>query len=447
MKKKVLIINRGEIALRILRACKELGYTAVLAYSEADKSSLPVRLADETLCIGPGPATKSYLNTQNIIAAAEIAHTDLIHPGYGFLSENANFVEQLEKSQFTLVGPSADHILLMGDKVQARKFMQAHGIPTVPGSDGALGNDIQLTKNTAAMIGYPVLLKAAGGGGGRGMRIAFQENELESALSTTSQEAQNAFGNSAIYMEKFLANPRHIEIQILSDGHHAIHLGARDCSLQRRYQKVIEESLPIDIDADKINKIGELCVDVCKKIGYKGAGTFEFLYENNEFYFIEMNTRIQVEHPVTEMITGIDLLKEQILIADGHPLSLQQEDISFTGHSIECRINAEDPVTFAPDPGTIDFYHPPGGFGVRMDTHLYTGYKVPPYYDSLIGKLIVHAPSRSEALSKMAHALDEIVVEGIKTNISFHKRLIKYLMECENPYDIKTVENILKVAV
>ena len=444
MSKKVLIINRGEIALRILRACHELGYKAIVAYSIADKSSLAVRLADETLCIGPGTASKSYLNAQNIIAAAEIAHADFIHPGYGFLSENAEFVEQVEKSGFSLIGPSSAHIRLMGDKVRARQFMQSHDIPTVPGSDGALTDDIELMKKTAQLIGYPVLLKAAGGGGGRGMRVVEKESDLQSAFMTTKQEAKKAFANSAIYMEKFLSEPRHIEIQILSDGIDALSLGARDCSLQRRYQKVIEESLPININRQKIDEIGELCSRLCTKIGYVGAGTFEFLYQDGQFYFIEMNTRIQVEHPVTEMITGIDLLQEQILIADKQPLRIKQSDIKFSGHAIECRLNAEDSVSFLPSPGTIKFYHPPGGPGIRMDTHIYTGYSVPALYDSLLGKLIVHAPTREKALIKMRYALEELVIEGIETNISMHKDLIKKLMSDNTSYDIKTLERHLE---
>lgn len=446
MKKKILIINRGEIALRILRACKELGYTAVIAYSEADKTSLPVRLADEALCIGPGPAQKSYLNTQNIIAAAEISQADLIHPGYGFLSENASFAEQIEKSGFKLIGPSSSHISLMGDKVHARQFMQSHNIPTVPGSVGVLNQDKEITKKTANLIGYPVLLKASGGGGGRGMRVVEYESELEMALASTRQEALKAFGNSDIYMEKFLSNPRHIEIQLICDGSRAIHLGARDCSIQRRYQKLIEESLPVDIDSNMIEEIGRRCVDVCEKIGYLGVGTFEFLYQDHQFYFIEMNTRIQVEHPVTEMITDIDLLKEQILIADGHKLTLQQNQIVFQGHAIECRLNAESADQFLPSPGKISFYHPPGGFGVRLETHIFTGYEVPSFYDSLLGKLVTYAPTRHEALVKMRHALDEIVIEGISTNISLHKELIECLIMQKHSYDIKTFMPLLKAA-
>lgn len=422
---KVVIANRGEIALRILRACRELGIKTVAVHSTADRDLLHVRLADEAICIGPAPAAESYLNVPRIISAAEMTDSVAIHPGYGFLSENADFAERVESSGFIFVGPPAHCIRLMGDKVSAIKAMKKAGVPCVPGSDGPLGNDPADNLRMAKKIGYPVLIKAAGGGGGRGMRVVHTEATLLNSISLTRTEAKAAFNNDMVYMEKYLQNPRHIEIQILSDGKHAIHLGERDCSMQRRHQKVLEEAPAPGITEKQREKIGRLCAEACVKMGYKGAGTFEFLYENGEFYFIEMNTRVQVEHPVTEMITGIDIVKEQLKIASGLPLKIQQKEIQIQGHAIECRINAEDPKTFMPCPGKIQWYHPPGGPGIRMDTHIYNGYSVPPNYDSLIGKLIAYGSTRQEAIARMQNALDEIVVEGIKTNIPMHRELMK----------------------
>ncbi len=422
---KVLIANRGEIALRIHRACKELGIKTVAAYSTADKELMHVRLADEAVCIGPANSADSYLNIPSVISAAEIAHVDAIHPGYGFLAENDEFADAIEHSGFTFIGPDGKTIRKMGNKVSAIKAMKAAGIPCIPGSNGELGTDANTNKALANKIGYPIIIKAAGGGGGRGMRVVREEKELINTIATTKTEASAAFGNSSVYMEKFLENPRHIEIQVLCDGQgNAIHLGERDCSMQRRHQKVIEEAPAPGITPAAREKIGKLCVDACLAIQYKGVGTFEFLFENGEFYFIEMNTRIQVEHPVTEMITGIDLIKEQIRVAAGIPLTLKQSDIVLHGHAIECRINAEDPKNFTPSPGTVKLFHCPGGLGVRMDTHLYNSYRVPPYYDSLIGKLITWGETRDIALARMNNALSEIYIDGIKTNIALHADLI-----------------------
>lgn len=426
MFKKVLIANRGEIALRILRACKELGIRTVAAYSAADKDLMHVRLADEAVCIGPANSAESYLNMPALISAAEITHADAIHPGYGFLAENADFAEKVEKSGFKFIGPSATVIRMMGNKVSAIKTMSAAGIPCIPGSNGALTDDDERNLAIAAQIGYPVLIKASGGGGGRGMRVVHKEADLLNFIAMTRTEAAAAFGTDEVYMEKFLGNPRHIEIQVIGDGQgHAVHLGERDCSMQRRHQKVLEEAPAPGITPAEREKIGALCVKACIDINYAGAGTFEFLYENGQFYFIEMNTRIQVEHPVSEMITGIDIIKEQIRVASGLPLSITQADVKIKGHAIECRINAEDPKTFMPCPGKIELYHAPGGFGVRMDSHLYTGYRVPPYYDSLIGKLIAYGETREIAIERMKNALTELVVEGIKSNIALHQDLMQ----------------------
>lgn len=444
MFKKVLIANRGEIALRIHRACKELGIKTVAVYSSADKDLMHVKLADESVCIGPANSTNSYLSIPAVISAAEIAHVDAIHPGYGFLAENADFAERVEESGFTFIGPSPKTINLMGNKVSAINAMRKAGIPCIPGSNGALSDNNKTNIEIARQIGYPVLIKAAGGGGGRGMRVVRQESDLIDYITMTKTEAAAAFGNDEVYMEKFLENPRHIEVQVLSDGQgNAIHLGERDCSMQRRHQKVIEEAPAPGITPEQREKIGSLCVQACIDINYRGAGTFEFLYENGEFYFIEMNTRVQVEHPVTEMITGIDIVKTQILIAAGQPLPVKQEEIHFKGHAIECRINAEDPFTFLPCPGNINVYHAPGGMGVRMDSHIYTGYKVPPYYDSLIAKLIVHATSRKNALNRMNNALEETVIEGIKTNIPLHQHLIEDKDFCETAQNIHYLEKKL----
>lgn len=422
---KILIANRGEIALRILRAAKELGIKTVAVHSAADKDLKHVLLADETVCIGPALSSKSYLNIPAIISAAEVTSAAAIHPGYGFLSENADFAEQVERSGFIFVGPKADTIRLMGDKVSAINAMKKAGVPCVPGSDGPLGNDIQVNQQIAKKIGYPVIIKASGGGGGRGMRIVRSELELEQSIAMTKMEAKNAFNNDVVYMEKFLENPRHIEIQVLADGKgHAVYLGERDCSLQRRHQKVVEEAPAIGITQKMREFIGERCVQACINIGYRGAGTFEFLFEEGEFYFIEMNTRIQVEHPITEMITNVDLIKEQLRIADGQKLSLKQKDIHIKGHSIECRINAEDPVTFMPSPGKITRFHPAGGFGIRWESHIYTGYVVPPHYDSMIGKLITFGETREIAIARMKNALTELVIDGIKTNIPLHLEIM-----------------------
>ena len=446
MLEKIVIANRGEIALRILRACKELGIKTVATYSVADREQKHVYLADESVCIGPATSIDSYLNIPAVISAAEVTDAVGIHPGYGFLSENADFAERVEQSGFTFVGPKAETIRVMGDKVSAIKAMKKAGIPCVPGSDGPLGDDSKQLMKTAKEIGYPVIIKAAGGGGGRGMRVVYSEATLLKSITLTRAEAAAAFGNDIVYMEKFLEHPRHIEIQILADEHgNVIYLGERDCSMQRRHQKVIEEAPAPGLSEKTRKKIGELCVKACKTISYRGAGTFEFLYENEEFYFIEMNTRIQVEHPVTEMITGVDIVKEQLRVASGDPLNYKQADIKVRGHAIECRINAEDPETFLPSPGTIEHYHPPGGFGIRVDTHVYQGYKVPPYYDSMIGKLIAHAETRELALSRLSMALSEIVIDGIKTNIPLHQNLVQDTAFTAGGTDIHYLENKLGI--
>ncbi|MCB8890005.1 acetyl-CoA carboxylase biotin carboxylase subunit [Vreelandella malpeensis] len=423
---KVLIANRGEIALRILRACKELGIKTVAVHSKADRDLMHVRLADEAVCIGPAPSAQSYLNIPALISAAEVTDSSAIHPGYGFLSENANFAEQVERSGFTFIGPRAETIRLMGDKVSAIEAMKAAGVPTVPGSDGPLGDDDATNLATANRIGYPVIIKAAAGGGGRGMRVVHTEGHLLSAITVTRTEAHAAFGDGTVYMEKFLEKPRHVEVQVLADGQgNAIHLYDRDCSLQRRHQKVLEEAPAPGLDPEARAKVLEACREACIEINYRGAGTFEFLYEDGEFFFIEMNTRVQVEHPVTEMVTGVDIVKEQLRIAAGLPLSIRQEDVKLDGHAFECRINAEDARTFMPSPGKVTLFHAPGGLGVRMDSHMYTGYSVPPHYDSLIGKLITWGASRDIALTRMRNALDELLVEGIKTNIDLQKDLVR----------------------
>lgn len=425
MIKKVLIANRGEIALRILRACKELGIQTVAIYSKADQNLKHVRLADEAVCIGPSSSVESYLNIPAVISAAEITDADAIHPGYGFLAENADFAERVEESGFIFIGPTHETIRLMGDKVSAIKAMQTAGIPCVPGSDGALTLEEEENIKIAEKIGLPIIIKAAGGGGGRGMRVVRHEHDLLNAIAMTRTEAEAAFGNGQVYMEKFLDHPRHIEIQVLGDGQgNAIHLGERDCSTQRRHQKVIEEAPAPGISESERTRIGERCVTACKEMKYRGAGTFEFLYQDGEFYFIEMNTRIQVEHPVTEVITGIDIVKEQIKIAAGQSLNFTQEDIEFRGHALECRINAEDPRTFIPSPGTITLYHAPGGPGIRVDTHIYSDYRVPPYYDSMIGKIISFGETREVAIARMRNALDETIIEGIKTNIPLHQEIL-----------------------
>ncbi|WP_257265323.1 acetyl-CoA carboxylase biotin carboxylase subunit [Endozoicomonas sp. ONNA2] len=422
---KVVIANRGEIALRILRACKELGIKTVAVHSKADANLMHLHLADESVCIGPNNPADSYLNIPAIISAAEVTHANAIHPGYGFLSENADFAEQVERSGFTFIGPSADVIRLMGDKVSAIEAMQKAGVPTVPGSNGSLTEDHSHTMAIARDIGYPVIIKAAGGGGGRGMRVVYNEEDLISSVALTKSEAGAAFNNDTVYLEKFLQNPRHVEFQVLADGQgNAIHLGDRDCSLQRRHQKVIEEAPAPGIPDEKRQEVASACIRACIELGYKGAGTFEFLYENGKFYFIEMNTRVQVEHPVTELISGIDIVKEQLRIASGLPLGVAQRDIELKGHAFECRINAEDPKTFMPSPGKVLQFHAPGGNGVRVDSHLYNGYRVPPYYDSLIAKIISYGPDRETALIRMKNALDETVIDGIKTNIPLHQDLV-----------------------
>ena len=422
---KVLIANRGEIALRIQRACRELGITTVVVHSTADTDAKYVKLADESVCIGPPPSKDSYLNVPAIISAAEVTDAEAIHPGYGFLSENADFAERVEKSGFVFIGPRPESIRLMGDKVSAKQAMTAAGVPTVPGSEGVLSEDPREFTKIARAIGYPVIIKAAGGGGGRGMRVVHTEAALVNAVNMTRQEAQTAFGNAAVYMERFLENPRHIEIQVLADQHrNALWLGERDCSMQRRHQKIIEEAPAPGIARKLIERIGDRCADACKKMGYRGAGTFEFLFENGEFFFIEMNTRIQVEHPVTEMVTGIDLVQQQIRVAAGEKLALRQRDIVQRGAAIECRINAEDPYKFTPSPGRITGWHPPGGPGVRVDSHAYSGYFVPPNYDSMIGKLICYGDTREQALARMRIALSETIVEGIQTNIPLHRELM-----------------------
>lgn len=425
MIKKLLIANRGEIALRILRACKEMGIKTVAVHSKVDHNLKHVRLADEAVCIGPNPSTESYLNIPAIISAMEITDSVAVHPGYGFLAENANFAEQVQKSGFIFIGPDADVIRLMGDKVSAIEAMKAAGVPTVPGSDGPLPENKEECLAIAKRIGYPIIIKAAAGGGGRGMRVVHTESALLNSIHVTKAEAGAAFGDDTVYMEKFLQNPRHVEVQVIADGQgNAIHLGDRDCSLQRRHQKVIEEAPAPHISDEARQSVYDACIKACIDINYRGAGTFEFLYEDDRFYFIEMNTRIQVEHPVSEMVTGIDLIKEQIRVCTGEKLSVTQDDIVIRGHSIECRINAEDPKTFMPCPGTIKTYHPPGGLGIRVDSHLYSGYTVPPNYDSMIAKLITFGETREIALRRMRNALDEMVIDGIRTNIELQKELV-----------------------
>ena len=425
MFEKILIANRGEIALRIQRACRELGIKTVVVHSEVDTEAKYVKLADESVCIGPAASRDSYLNIPAIISAAEVTDAEAIHPGYGFLSENADFAERVEKSGFVFIGPRADSIRLMGDKVSAKDAMKKAGVPVVAGSDGALPEDAREIVKIARSVGYPVIIKASGGGGGRGMRVVHTEAALVNAVNTTRQEAGTAFGNPAVYLEKFLENPRHVEIQVLADEHrNAIHLGERDCSMQRRHQKVVEEAPAPGITRRLIDKIGARCADACRKIGYRGAGTFEFLYENGEFYFIEMNTRVQVEHPVTELITGYDIVQQQIRIAFGERLSIRQRDVSPRGHAIECRINAEDPFKFTPSPGRITAWHPPGGPGIRVDSHVYAGCVIPPNYDSLIAKVIAYADTREQAIARMRVALSEMVVEGIQTNLALHRELM-----------------------
>ncbi len=425
MFKKILIANRGEIALRIQRACRELGIKSVMVYSEADRDAKYIRLADEAVCIGPAPSSASYLCMPAIISAAEVTDSEAIHPGYGFLSENAGFAERVERSGFQFIGPTPESIRIMGDKVSAKQAMIKAGVPCVPGSEGELPEEPERIRRIAKNIGYPVIIKASGGGGGRGMRVVHTEAALVNAVAMTKNEAAAAFGNPSVYMEKYLENPRHVEIQVMADKYkNAVYLGERDCSMQRRHQKVIEEAPAPGIARKLIEKVGERCVAACKKIGYRGAGTFEFLYEDGEFYFIEMNTRVQVEHPVTEMTTGIDIVKTQILVAAGEKLPFTQKQIQMRGHAIECRLNAEDPFHFTPSPGRITMWHPPGGPGVRVDSHVYTNYFVPSHYDSMVGKLIVHGDTREQALARMRTALGETVVEGIKTNIALHRELM-----------------------
>ncbi len=444
MLEKVLIANRGEIALRILRACKELGIRTVAVHSTADRELMHLALADESVCIGPAQASHSYLHIPSIIAAAEVTGATAIHPGYGFLAENADFAEQVEKSGFTFIGPTADVIRLMGDKVSAKDAMKKAGVPTVPGSDGPLPENEKQALAIARKVGYPVIIKAAGGGGGRGMRVVHSEEDLIKSARLTRTEAGAAFGNSMVYLEKFLGNPRHVEVQVLADGQgHAIHLGDRDCSLQRRHQKVLEEAPAPGIDPRARAEVLQRCVEACIEIGYRGAGTFEFLYEDGQFYFIEMNTRVQVEHPVTEMVTGIDIVKEMLRIASGQKLSIRQKDVVIRGHALECRINAEDPKTFMPCPGKVNHFHAPGGNGIRVDSHLYSGYAVPPNYDSLIGKIIAYGGDRDEALARMRNALDEIVVDGIKTNVPLHRELVRDNGFCEGGVNIHYLEHKL----
>ena len=425
MFEKILIANRGEIALRIQRACREMGIRTVVVHSEADTEAKYVKLADESVCIGPPPARESYLNMAAIISAAEVTDSEAIHPGYGFLSENADFAERVERSGFVFIGPHPENIRLMGDKVSAKQAMEKAGVPCVPGSEGALPEDAKEIVRIARKVGYPVIIKASGGGGGRGMRVVHTEAALLNAVNMTRSEAQAAFSNPTVYMERYLENPRHIEIQVLTDSHkNALYLGERDCSMQRRHQKIIEEAPAPELTEKQRAKIGERCADACRKIGYRGAGTFEFLYEDGEFFFIEMNTRIQVEHPVTEMITGIDLVQEQIRVAAGEKLRLRQKDIVLRGHAIECRINAEDPYKFTPSPGRITSYHPPGGPGIRVDSHIYAGYTVPPNYDSMVGKVIAYGATRDQAIRRMRIALSEMAIEGILTNLPLHRELL-----------------------
>jgi acetyl-CoA carboxylase, biotin carboxylase subunit len=422
---KILIANRGEIALRIQRACREMGIRTVVVHSTADTEAKYVKLADESVCIGPAPARESYLNMAAIISAAEVTDAEAIHPGYGFLSENADFAERVERSGFVFIGPHPENIRLMGDKVSAKQAMEKAGVPCVPGSDGALPEDPKEIVRIARKVGYPVIIKAAGGGGGRGMRVVHTEAALLNAVNMTRSEALAAFSNATVYMERYLENPRHIEVQVLADSHkNAIYLGERDCSMQRRHQKIIEEAPAPELSEKQRVRIGERCAEACRKIGYRGAGTFEFLYEDGEFFFIEMNTRIQVEHPVTEMVTGVDLVQEQIHVAAGEKLRLRQKDVVLRGHAIECRINAEDPYRFTPSPGRITSYHPPGGPGIRVDSHVYAGYSVPPNYDSMVGKLIAYGATRDQAIRRMRIALSEMAIEGIQTNLPLHRELL-----------------------
>jgi acetyl-CoA carboxylase biotin carboxylase subunit len=441
---KILIANRGEIALRVLRACKELGIKTVAVHSTADSDAMHVKLADESVCIGPPPARESYLNIPALIAACEITGAEAVHPGYGFLSENARFADILDQHGIAFIGPKAEHIRMMGDKIEAKRTAKRLGIPCVPGSDGGVDNDADALR-IAAEIGYPVIVKASAGGGGRGMKVALNEEDLSDALATARAEALAAFGDGAVYLEKYLQKPRHIELQVLGDGQgHAIHLGERDCSLQRRHQKVWEEGPSPALNPAQRTKIGDIVAKAMVELGYVGAGTIEFLYENGEFYFIEMNTRIQVEHPVTEMITGIDLVNEQIKIAAGSPLSIKQSDVQIEGHAIECRINAENAATFRPSPGTISYYHPPGGLGVRVDSAVYQGYKIPPYYDSLIGKLIVHGRTRTECLMRLRRAIDEFVVDGVETTLPLFRTLVRNADMQNGVYDIHWLEKFLE---
>ncbi|WP_075214627.1 acetyl-CoA carboxylase biotin carboxylase subunit [Mongoliimonas terrestris] len=440
---KILIANRGEIALRVLRACKELGIETVAVHSTADANAMHVRLADESVCIGPPPARDSYLNIPSLLAACEITGADAVHPGYGFLSENARFADILSAHNITFIGPTAEHIRIMGDKIEAKATAKRLGIPVVPGSDGAVTTD-EDAHRIAADIGYPVLVKAAAGGGGRGMRVALNEEEMSMALSSARSEAKNAFGDDSVYIEKYLLKPRHIEVQVLGDGQgNAIHLGERDCSLQRRHQKVWEEALSPALNQESRDKIGKIVADAMAELNYAGVGTIEFLYEDGEFYFIEMNTRLQVEHPVTEMITGIDLVNEQIKVASGAALQIRQSDVTFNGHAIECRINAENPATFAPSPGKISYWHPPGGLGVRVDSGVYQGYNIPPHYDSLIGKLIVHGRTRVECMMRLRRCLDEFVVDGIQSTIPLFRHLVDNQDIANGMYDIHWLEKWL----
>ncbi len=446
MLSKVVIANRGEIALRILRACREMGIKIVAVHSSADRDLKHVRLADESVCIGPPPSSDSYLNIPAVISAAEVTDAVAIHPGYGFLAENADFAEQVENSGFIFIGPRPETIRMMGDKVSAIAKMKQAGVPCVPGSDGILDDDNEKNLRIAAEIGYPVIIKATGGGGGRGMRVVRSEATLLNSISLTQGEAGATFGNDKVYMEKYLENPRHVEIQVLADSYgNAIYLGERDCSMQRRHQKMIEEAPAPGLTAEQRREIGENCAQACRDIGYRGAGTFEFLYENGEFYFIEMNTRLQVEHPVTELVTGVDIVREQLLIAAGKTLTYKQEDIKIHGHAMECRINAEDPDNFLPCPGIISRYHAPGGPGVRVDTHIYSGYRVPPYYDSMIGKLITHSDNRDSAMARMRIALDEIIIDGIKTNVPLHKNLLTDAMFLAGGVNIHYLEKKLGI--
>ncbi|NQY41887.1 MAG: acetyl-CoA carboxylase biotin carboxylase subunit [Legionellales bacterium] len=444
--RKIVIANRGEIALRILRACKSMGIQTVAVHSDADRELKHVKLADEAICVGPANPIESYLNIPAIISAAEITDASAIHPGYGFLSENADFAEQVEKCGFIFIGPTADSIRIMGDKISAIQTMKKLGVPCVPGSESPLTDDDNENHAIARRIGYPVIIKASGGGGGRGMRVVYQESHLTNAIALTKTESIQSFNSDIVYMEKYLEKPRHIEFQVLADGQgNAIHLGERDCSMQRRHQKVIEEATAPNLSDSERTRIGKIVVDACKRMNYRGAGTFEFLYENGEFYFIEMNTRIQVEHPVTEMITGIDLVRAQIDIASSKPLSIRQEDIKLTGHAIECRINAEDPDNFLPCPGTISLYHSPGGPGVRMESHMYSSYRVPTHYDSMVGKIITHGENRKVAIARMLQALDEIIIEGIKTNIPLHKNILQDQVFQEASFDIHYLEKKLNL--